>query len=127
MHKKILLRYYFIEKLEKAKYECVGDGAYKLVFSKKSIDFVVKIYHNGSVDDKTDERFKLAKFFIKPTYSDGVISIQQKAKRINKNKAYKFFEDLFGKDYCELHDIHQDNIGWLNNKPVIFDFVACMA
>ena len=57
----------FIEKLEKAKYECVGDGAYKLVFSKKSIDFVVKIYHNGSVDDKTDERFKLAKFFIKPT------------------------------------------------------------
>ena len=53
----------FIEKLEKAKYECVGDGAYKLVFSKKSVDFVVKIYHNGSVDDKTDERFKLAKFF----------------------------------------------------------------
>ena len=116
----------FIEKLEKAKYECVGDGAYKLVFSKKSVDFVVKIYHNRSIDDKTDERFKLAKFFIKPTYSDGVISIQQKAKRTNKNKAYKFFEDLFGKDYCELHDIHQDNIGWLNNKPVIFDFVACM-
>ena len=122
-----LARDNFIEKLEKAKYECVGDGAYKLVFTKKSLDFVVKIYHNGSVDDKTDRRFKLAKYFIQPEYSDGVISIQQKAKRSNKNKAYQFFEDLFGKDYCELHDIHQDNIGWINNKPVIFDFMACMA
>ena len=116
----------FIKNLEQIKYQCSGEGTFKLVFTKKSVDFVVKIYHNGSIDDKIDSRYKFSKYFIEPIYSDGAISIQPKAKRINKNKAYKFFEDMFGKDYCELYDIHSENVGWLKGKPVIFDFVACL-
>lgn len=115
----------FIKKLEKLKYHLLAKGTFKSAFTKKSIDFVIKIYHNGSVDDRLQEESLFAKYFIRPTYFDGAISIQRKAKRINKNKAYKFFENIFGKDYCELYDIHPENVGWLNNKPVIFDFVEC--
>ena len=29
-----------------------------------------------------------------------------------------------GKSYCEIFDIHPENVGWLNGKPVIFDFLS---
>ena len=115
----------FIKKLEAQNFQCIGDGAYKLVFSKKSIDFVVKIYHTGSIDDREDKRFKLSKYWMKPYYRCTCISIQPKVKRTNKNKAYKYLEERLGKDYCELFDIHPDNVGWSEDKPVIFDYVAC--
>ena len=120
-----LAKEYFIKKLEKLKYKCIGDGAYKLVFSKKSVDFVAKIYHNGSIDDKLMQKEDFSPYIVESAYSDGVIKIQAKANRANKNKAYKFFENIFGKEYCEIFDIHSENVGWINNKPVIFDFVAC--
>jgi len=116
----------FIRHLENGGYECIGDGAYKLVFSKKNIDFVVKIYHTGSIDDRQDKRFKLNKYWVKPYYKCGCISIQPKVKRNAKNKAYKFLEERLGKDYCELFDVHPDNVGWVDDKPVIFDYVACV-
>ena len=115
----------FIKKLEENNFQCIGEGAYKLVFSKKSIDFVIKIYHTGSIDDREDKRFKLTKYCVKPYYKCNCICIQPKAKRNAKNKAYKFLEERLGKDYCELFDIHQENVGWIDEKPVIFDYVAC--
>jgi len=116
---------YFVEKLEKHTYKCIGAGTYKLVFSKKSVDFVVKIYHNGSIDDKLMQEEDFSPYIVESAYSDGVIKIQAKASRAKRNKAYKFFENIFGKEYCEIFDIHSENVGWINNKPVIFDFVAC--
>jgi hypothetical protein len=115
----------FIKKLEANNFQCIGEGAYKLVFSKKSVDFVVKIYHTGSIDDREDGRFKLTKYCVKPYYRCSCISIQPKVKRTAKNKAYQFLEERLGKDYCELFDVHQENVGWIDNKPVIFDYVAC--
>jgi hypothetical protein len=115
----------FIRELENGGYKCIGEGAYKLVFSKKSLDFVVKIYHTGSIDDREDKRFKLTKYCVKPYYKCKCICIQPKVKRNKKNKAYKYLEERLGKDYCELFDVHPDNVGWIDNKPVIFDFVAC--
>ena len=114
----------FIKKLKKLNFKIIGDGTFKLVLSKKSIDFVVKIYHNGSVDDKLDKRYKFSKYFIDPIYFDGAISIQKKANRKNKKTAKNFFEKKFGKTYCEIYDIHSENVGWINNNPVIFDFVG---
>jgi hypothetical protein len=114
----------FIKKLKKLKFHVIGDGTFKLVLSKKSINFVVKVYHNGSIDDKINEDCKFKEYFIEPTYSDGAISIQAKAKRNATTKAYKFFEKMFGKSYCEVFDIHPENVGWLNGKPVIFDFLS---
>ena len=35
-------------------------------------------------------------------------------------------EKRLGKDYCELFDIHPDNVGWIDDNPVIFDYVACI-
>ena len=32
--------------------------------------------------------------------------------------------NIFGKEYCEIFDIHSENVGWINNKPVIFDCVV---
>lgn len=115
----------FIESLEAKNFECIGEGAYKLVFSKKSVDFVVKIYHTGSIDDREDKRFKLTKYCVKFFHKDAYISIQPKVKRNSKNKAYIYLEKKLGKHYCELYDVHPDNVGWLNNKAVIFDFIAC--
>ena len=115
----------FIEKLKKLKFNCIGEGTYKLVFSKRSVDFVVKVYSNGSVDDKLLNEEDFSPYIIESLYSDGAIKIQAKASRARKNKAYKFFENMFGKEYCEIYDIHAENVGWINGKPVIFDFVAC--
>ena len=115
----------FITHLENGGYRCIGDGAYKLVFSKRSVDFVVKVYHTGAVDDKPNKKYKLNKYTVKTYYTDGCIAIQPKVKRNNKNKAYNFLEERLGKDYCEIFDVHPDNVGWLDNKPVIFDYVAC--
>jgi len=115
----------FISSLESKNFKCIGDGGYKLVFTKRSVDFVVKIYHTGSIDDKEDGRFKLSKYTIKPWYRDKYIAIQLKAIRTNKHKAYKIIESKLGSDYCELFDVHPDNVGWLNNEAVIFDYVAC--
>ena len=115
----------FAKKLIEQKFEWIAEGSYKKVFSKKSIDFVVKIYNSGIIDDKKDKRFKLDKYCVDSIYFDGAILIQPKVKRNKKNKAYEFFEKKWGKHYCELHDVHQENIGWLNNKPAIFDFMTC--
>ena len=52
----------FINHLENGGYRCIGDGAYKLVFSKRSVDFVVKVYHTGAVDDKPNKKYKLNKY-----------------------------------------------------------------
>ena len=71
------------------------------------------------------DEYKLNKYTVKTYYTDGCIAIQPKVKRNNKNKAYNFLEERLGKDYCEIFDVHPDNVGWLDNKPVIFDYVAC--
>ena len=76
-------------------------------------------------DNPFIRRFKLNKYCVKPYYKCACICIQPKVKRNSKNKAYKFLEERLGKDYCELFDVHPDNVGWIDDKPVIFDYVAC--
>lgn len=115
----------FIQKLKKLNYKIIGEGTYKLVLSKKSVDFVIKIYHTGSVDDQIVNEHNFKKHLVKSIYNDGMIHIQPKAKRNSKRKAYKFFEDKFGRLYCEMNDIHSENVGWIDDQPVIFDYVAC--
>jgi hypothetical protein len=115
----------FIQKLKNLNYKIIGDGTFKLVLSKKSVDFVIKIYHSGSIDDQQTNDLNFKDYFLKPIYFDGMINIQQKVKRNCKKKAYEFFEKRFGKVYCEINDIHSENVGWIDDKPVIFDFIAC--
>jgi Ser/Thr protein kinase RdoA (MazF antagonist) len=115
----------FIKKLKKLNYKIIGNGTFKLVLSKKSVDFVVKIYHTGSVDDQIVNEHNFKKYLVKSIYNDGIVHIQPKAKRNSKRKAYKFFEDKFGRAYCEINDIHSENVGWIDDQPVIFDYVAC--
>jgi len=116
---------FFIKELENGGYKCIGDGAYKLVFSKKNIDFVIKVFHTGSIDEKISSSFRFYKDYVHPYYFDGVMSIQQKVNTKNKDNAFSFFEKKFGKDYCEIYDINPENVGWIKEVPVIFDFVAC--
>ena len=120
-----LAKDFFIKELESEGYKCIGDGAYKLVFSKKNIDFVIKVFHTGSIDEKISSSFRFYKDYVHPYYFDGVMSIQQKVDIKNKNDAFFFFEKKFGKDYCEIYDINPENVGWIKEVPVIFDFVAC--
>ena len=116
----------FIEKLEENYFKCIGHGTYKLVFSKNSVDYVVKLY-NSFIDDEIDSNYKFKSYWLQHLYSDKYISIQPKASRLKKGrmKAINYFHKKFGKPYCEVYDIHFENVGTFKGKPVIFDFMAC--
>jgi hypothetical protein len=113
----------FIRNLKDGGCKCIGEGAYKLVLSKEDFDFVVKIYHTGAIDDKCDNRLKLMRYYLKPYYKSPLISIQPKVKLSKKHNAFKLLETILGEDYCRKFDVHADNVGWLNNAPVIFDYI----
>lgn len=60
---------------------------------------------------------------------DNLYLIQKKADRRFKNKALKILEDEFSKidisnssGLSNVYDIHMENVGWYNNKPVVFDW-----
>lgn len=115
----------FKAKLLKHGFKIIGFGAQALVFSKKSLDFVIKVTQNGGLPNRkfreTDlEQYRLGYLFLSDTRHVGI------QKKVNRNKKSKYRAWAKIRDAVEVHlekyDIHQDNVGFLNRRPVIFDY-----
>ena len=111
----------FIEQIIVRGFELIDIGSYKLVYSKKKLGYVIKIADSLN-DEFAKVPSKIKKFYIKPYYIDERIVIQQKADTKNSEEARQDIADLIGQDSCCDYDIWEGNCGYLNNKPVIFDF-----
>lgn len=99
----------------------IDRGSYKSIYSKNKLSYVIKIAHSLN-DEFAKLPSKLKNFYIKPYYIDENIVIQQKADTTNSEEARQDIADLIGQDSCCDYDIWEGNCGYLNNKPVIFDF-----
>src|SRR4051812_40441842 len=105
-------------------FQIIGCGERSVVLSKKSLDFVVKV-SDGVVVRKFREK-ELEKFRLPYIYVNGNrnIAIQKKVTRRTKASRYRAWAKIRDSVTTLLsdYDIHQDNVGWLNRKPVIFDY-----
>lgn len=103
--------------------EHLGDGYYKTVYSKDSCDFVVKVHWQGLRDDSGWSKSRFAKYYLKPWFRNQWISIQPKAVFSTElgKEAYKFFAEKYGHKYLSMWDVHEENVGYRNGEPVIFD------
>src|SRR6478736_8180071 len=105
-------------------FSVIGSGDRSLVFSRRDIDYVVKI-STGLVSrpfqNSILEKFRLPYIFLNGNHQ---IGLQLKASRRTKSsryRAWKKIRDAANVD-LDVFDIHQDNVGWINRKPVIFDY-----
>jgi fructosamine-3-kinase len=111
----------FIQQIIVRGFEKIGLGSYKSVYSKKKLGYVIKIA-NSLNDEFANVPSEIKNYYIKPYYIDERIVIQQKANTKNSEEARQDIADLIGQDSCCDYDIWEGNCGYINNKPVIFDF-----
>lgn len=116
----------FQDSLAQLGFKYHGCGKMSTVWTRDDVDYVVKI-GTGCVTHKFKEP-TLEQFRLPYIYTNGnrCIGIQLKANTTKEDKyqAYKKISEEASMD-IELYDydIHQDNVGLLNGKPVIFDYV----
>jgi hypothetical protein len=115
----------FKKLLKQQGFKYLGCGRNSTVFARDDVNFVVKI-GRGCVTRKFKEP-ELEQFRLPYLYVNGNrnIGIQLRVRRDKKSK-YRAFKRIQDATPPELqlyeYDIHQDNVGWLNRKPVIFDY-----
>lgn len=97
--------------------EIIGTGADKKVYSHDELDFVVKVGYISNLK-KDLEAPKEWMFF--GEYYD-FVEIQPKVKVFQTEKAVRLIRELYGACLPE-YDIHVDNVGWHDGKPVAFDW-----
>ena len=100
----------------------IGDGGYKLVYSKNKLNYVIKVAN--SLNDEFVDRLpsELKNFYIKPYYIDENIVIQKRANTKLSQQSYEKIHAIIGSERCSDLDIYKQNCGMLNGKPVVFDF-----
>lgn len=114
----------FKESLLAAGLRKIGFGERSLIFSNKELDFVVKVS-----DGVTTRKFKepeLEQFRLPYLFVNGNrhIAIQRKANcrtKALRYRAWAMIRDAANVDLMD-YDIHRDNVGWVDGKPVIFDY-----
>ena len=72
----------FTEEITKRGFSKIDQGAYKLVYSKNRLGYVVKIANSGN-DEFAPIPQEIKKYYLKPYFCDNQIVIQQKAKTTN--------------------------------------------
>ena len=113
----------FTEELIKRGFSKIDQGAYKLVYSKNRLSYVVKIA-NSANDEFAPIPQEIKKYYLKPFFCDEKIVIQKKANTENEasERTFNTIKKELGYWNCERFDISEFNCGEINNKPVLFDF-----
>lgn len=115
----------FRKRLLKEGFIRIGAGRRAVVFSKPQLEYVVKIASVGGVPSRKFKEPELEKFRLGYLFLNGnrQVAIQRKAKRTTKSKyrAWARIRDSVDRDISD-YDIHHDNVGWIDGKPVIFDY-----
>lgn len=102
----------------------MGWGESSLVYSRKDVDFVVKVSSyltDTPLKNKILEKFRLPYLFVNRTKSVGIQLKASARTQSSRYKAWKKIRDAAVGINLDFYDIHQDNVGWINRKPVIFD------
>jgi hypothetical protein len=113
----------FASELIKRGFSKIDQGAYKLVYSKNRLSYVVKIA-NSANDEFAPIPKEIKKYYLKPYFCDERIVIQKKANTENEasERTFNTIKKELGYWNCERFDISEFNCGEINNKPVLFDF-----
>ena len=113
----------FQKEIIKRGFSKIDQGAYKLVYSKNRLGYVVKIANSGN-DEFAPIPQEIKKYYLKPYFCDNQIVIQQKAKTTNgaNERTFNRIKKELGYWSCEMLDISEANCGEINNEPVLFDF-----
>lgn len=92
------------------------------VYSKKSLDFVVKVA-TSVLDAVPRKNHILSPYYLYPIYDNRGVRIQHKAKLHKRKRAYEQIQYRLGVPDIELqfYDVGSWNVGWRDNKAVIFD------
>lgn len=115
----------FKTKLKQEGFIAIGAGRRSIVYSKPKLDFVVKVASTGGVPTRKFKEPEIEQYRLGYIFLNGnrQIAIQQ---RVNcgekaKYRAWKRIQEGSGEDLY-IYDINQENVGFLKNKPVIFDY-----
>jgi hypothetical protein len=113
----------FAGELLKRGFGKIDQGAYKLVYSKNRLSYVVKIANSGN-DEFSPIPKEIKKYYLKPFFCDEQIVIQKKAntEKEASERAFNTIKKELGLYRCECLDVSEANCGEINNKPVLFDF-----
>jgi len=112
----------FEQKLTDRGFSYFGCGDNSVVYSKKDINFVIKVGKGVCTRKlpKELERFRLPYIY---TNGNRQIAIQLKVDTSKTYEARKIIDSSCSRTNLLDYDIHQDNVGWLDGKPVIFDYL----
>jgi hypothetical protein len=112
----------FVQQIIAWGFNKIGDGSYKLVYSKNKLNYVIKVAN--SLNDELVDRLpsELKNFYIKPYYIDENIVIQKRADTNLSQQSYEKIHAIIGDERCSDLDIYKQNCGMLDGKPVVFDF-----
>tara|TARA_R110002051_G_C8596321_1_gene479690 strand:- start:452 stop:859 length:408 start_codon:yes stop_codon:yes gene_type:complete len=101
----------------------IDEGAYKLVYSKNKLGYVVKIANSGN-DEFAPIPQEIKKYYLKPYFCDNQVVVQKRAKTKNgaNERTFNIIKKELGYRNCEMLDVSEFNCGEINNKPVLFDF-----
>ena len=101
----------------------IDEGAYKLVYSKNKLGYVVKIANSGN-DEFASIPQEIKKYYLKPFFCDNQVVVQKRAKTENgaNERTFNIIKKELGYRNCEMLDVSEFNCGEINNKPVLFDF-----
>lgn len=113
----------FREEIIKRGFSKIDEGAYKLVYSKNKLGYVVKIA--SSVNDEfAPIPQEIKKYYLKPFFCDNQVVVQKRAETKNgaSERTFNTIKKELGYWNCEMLDVSEFNCGEVNNKPVLFDF-----
>lgn len=124
--KRIRSRRRFESLLSREGWKRVGFGLDAVVYGIKEADFVVKLSDGVPTrrfKEPSLERFRLGHVYVSPRRK---FSIQRKVATRTSSSRYRAWKVINEAVEPEIdlldYDIHQDNVGWLDGKPVIFDY-----
>ena len=115
----------FKTKLKQEGFVAIGSGRRSIVFSKPKLDYVVKVASTGGVPTRSFREPEIEQFRLGYLFLNGnrQVAIQR---RVNCGKKAKYrawarIQESTDKDLY-IYDVNQENVGILDNKPVIFDY-----
>lgn len=116
-----------LKDLQAAGFTKIGKGASAVVFTKKSVDYVIKV--GDKIDKQPPFDSYLRAYYAKMLYTskNRKIKVQEKARTDDKSsrKALKLLSNLLYSSERELfeeYDIRMCNCGMIKETPVVFDY-----
>ena len=113
-------------------FDKIGSGCESVVYSKEGFDYVIKIVYDpftysGNKKPLDSIHFARTRSF---TTNSIIITIQEKVDKVvgfgcvaNLRKRYDKFYKFMEKKY-DISDVHEENVGLIKGRMVVFDYTT---